>query len=296
MSLLRLLAPALLVLAAGCGGDGVSVRGSLHPSLLGDGNGEGWSVWAEEAEREAPVKGGEFELAGLAPGPVHLQLRREGREVGRIAMATLGAGMGVGLEGLRVDESSRLAFPSRVDVEGASVVWVNGIRMGPAEAVPDSVDTRGAVLALQPGAGVVLFRPDDEALPDLRVVAGPRTSPLSVDDLAAGDSLRIAGRRAGDHVVVSLLEPAGVADEGTGGDFGDAGDGGDGLASVDDEPETAASASPAPVPSVASPPVRDRPAPAVVSRAPPAAGRDRDDRGKGRGRGNGKGKGGKKQD
>lgn len=297
MPTLRRLAPALFLLAAACGGEGASLSGSLHPSLLGDG--AGWTVWAEEAERETAVRDGKFELKELAPGPVHLQLRREGDPVGRISVPGLTPGTGVRLMELRVEPRSGLAFPSAVEVDGGGVVWVNGIRMAPSGTVPDSVDVRGAVLALEPGAGVMLFRPDDERLPDLRVVAGPRTAPLTVDDLAAGDSLRIAGRLERDYVVVSLLEPAGVPDDGDAGDVGEDESAADDLSSADQESttDTPPSAGWTPPAAASAPAARESPAASAVSRAPPA-GRGRDDRGKGRGRGNGKakGKGGKKQD
>lgn len=209
MYALRRIAPALCFLAAAaCGGEGASLSGSLHPSLLGGGDAEGWTVWAEEAERETPVRDGSFELKDLAPGPVHLQLRHEGNAAGRIIVPALAAGTGVRLLELRVEPRSGLAFPSAVEVDGGGTVWVNGIRVAPAGTIPDSVDTRGAVLALEPDARVMLFRPDDANLPDLRLVAGPRTAPLTMDDLTVGDSLRVAGRREHDYVVVSLLAPA----------------------------------------------------------------------------------------
>lgn len=296
MPVLRRFAPALILLAAACGGEGASLGGSLHPSLLRGGADEEWTVWAEEAEREAPVRDGSFELKGLVPGPVHLQLRRGGNAVGRITVPTLPGGAGVRLLELRVEPRSGLAFPAAVEVDGGGVVWVNGIRMAPAGAVPDSVDTRGAILALEPGAGLMLFRPDDGSLPDLRLVAGPRTAPLTADDLAAGDSLRVAGRRERDYVVVSLLEPTGTPGDGDAGDMGDDPSDEDDVSAAGPEPDT-----PSPDPSSASvavtpwPTSRASPAPAVVSRGP-REGRGRDDRGKGRGRGKGEGKGGKKQD
>jgi hypothetical protein len=289
MSVFRLVAPTLLVLAAACGGDEVVVRGSLHPSLLGGGEGGAWTVWAEEAEREARVDGGRFELKDLAPGPVHLQLRREGREVGRIAIPTLGVGMTLGLDGLRVDERSRLAFPSEVELEGASTVYVNGIRMGPASAVPDSVDVTGTVLSLQPRAGVMLFRPGDGKLPDLRVVLGPAAGPLTVEDLAAGDSVRIAGRRAGNAVAVSLVEPAG-GDDAPNGDVGETPppgepasfDSGSGASDAEE-----GDAGPARETSVAATPPVMAPVPGVGLRGM-TPGRGEDGSGRGRGRGQGK--------
>lgn len=299
MPALRCLVPALCLFAAACGGEEASLGGSLHPSLLGGGDGEGWTVWAEEAERETPVRDGEFELKELAAGPVHLQLRRDGNAVGRITVPALAGGTDVRLMGLRVEPRSGLAFPSSVEVDGGGTVWVNGIRMAPVGTVPDSVDGRGVILALEPGAGVMLFRPDDGSLPDLRLVAGPRTAPLTVDDLAVGDSLRVAGRLERDYVVVSLLEPAGTLDDGDAGDVGEDASAGDDVSAAEPMPVTdAPSSDGTSTPSAATSPssaARASSAPAVVSRGPPP-GRGRDDRGRGRGKGEGKGKGGKKND
>jgi hypothetical protein len=201
---------AALLLAAGCGRERVTVRGSVHDAA-GEGSGP-WSVWAVEAEREAEVRDGRFELGELVPGPVTLELRQAGKAVGRLELATLPGGLALGLEDLRVDRESGRAFPAAVELEGADVVWINGVRMAGARRVPASVDAAGVVLAVADGGDALLFRPADEGIPDLRVVVTPVTQwvtrdgqPATPGAARAGDSLRVQGASERGYVVASRV-------------------------------------------------------------------------------------------
>lgn len=291
----------LLLAAAACGGDDVTVRGSLHEALTG-GSASGWTVWAVEAEREAGVgDDGTWELSGMVPGPVTLEIRDDGKAVGRIELPNLAAGSTLSMEGLRVDRASGRAFPARVGLEGAKVVWINGVRMAEPGAVPRVVSAAGTVLAASDAGDVFLLRPADEALPDLRVVTTPETQWVDAaggtarpGSLSGGDSARVEGQRDEDHVIASRVTVPGAAvaadlapplpgggddDEGEGGGGEPFNDGGEGEALGDDGGSAAAPVAAAPRIPVAEP--RGR-------------GRGRDDE-PGRGRGNGRGKGKKER-
>jgi hypothetical protein len=197
----------LTAAACGNGGGTVTLRGDFPAS-----ESIPTSVVAVEAEQEAEVAAGGFELAGLTPGPVTLRLVREGETLGTLAVGNLPAGSTLALRGLRVDPETRRAFPTTVEVDGPGLVRINGLRMGPAGALPAEVDERGVVLATSMGSGILLLRPDDAALPDLRVLLSPATEtltpdgdPVVVDALAAGDSVRVEGRTDSGIVVATRL-------------------------------------------------------------------------------------------
>ncbi|HEX5724217.1 MAG TPA: dienelactone hydrolase family protein, partial [Longimicrobiaceae bacterium] len=235
-----LLALGLLASVGACGGGGIDIRGDF----AGPGAAPAASVWAVEAEQGADVREGAFEIEGLVAGPVTLRLMAGGDTVGRIEIPDLPAGASVALRGLRVDQTSGLAFPASVELEGARAVLVNGIRMAPAGRVPSEVAVAGTVLAISDDADALLLRPDDAGLPDLRVVVGLATETVTPDGdpaepaaLAPGDSVRVEGRSDSGFVVASrlvvprrttlegqtLLEGGEVEPSGDGG--GEAGDG-----------------------------------------------------------------------
>lgn len=286
----------LLALPAACGGsDGVRVGGSFA-----DGADDGIeTVRAVEAGREARVEDGAWALDGLAPGPLHLELLRDGRTVGRVALGGLGPGAEVELRGLRVDRWTERAFPAAVELRGAEAVRVNGLRMAPAGGLPERLEAEGEVLAADPDAGLLVVRPADAALPDLRVLLGTRTRLLSAggdeaeaDDFGAGERVRLRGLVRDGYVLAETLAPEGVpletADDVEVEEDASSAGGSDGFSgSNDGDDEEAASApssrasSPAPI--VREPP---RPAPPEV-REDPGRGRGKA-RGRERGRGPGK--------
>lgn len=302
---------ALALAACGGGGEGAVVEGTFAPGLAADG------VWVMESERRERADSSGFRVAELTPGPMTLRLLNGSDTAAMLNVSGLPAGARLRLEGLRVDGDSRFAFPRTVELDGADVVTVNGLRVGSPGRIPREVDVRGAVLAWSSDAGALLVRPEDARMPDLRVVVGMSTQVVGTDgggadpvNIRPGDSVRVEGRSDEGYVVASritvptrigsaaLLDAdsdaraaggnddgrAGDADRGGGGEFDGSGSGGGGS-------EGGGSPVAAPV---------RRPAPVPVARAR-AVRRDdrrgRDDRpgrgnggGRGQERGNGKGK------
>lgn len=278
---------AMFALAAcGGGGDGAVVEGTFAPGLLADG------AWIVESERGERADSSGFRVADLSPGPASIRLTRGGDTAAVLNVSGLPPGARLRLRGLAVDGESGFAFPRSVELDGADVVTVNGIRFGPAHRIPREVDVRAAVLAWSPDEGALLVRPDDAGMPDLRVIVGLATEAVGTDGggadpagIRAGDSLRVEGSSEEGYVVASRLTlptRIGVGDEGEVGDDARGDDGGqdeDGPAeqtagrSVVRQPGGGSGAAAAPVRRVEA--VRD------------------DDRGRGnaRGRGGGKGKG-----
>lgn len=202
---------AVLALAACGGGEGrVTVRGDFADTARAP-----TTVFAVEAEREAEVKRGAFVLRGLSAGPATLRLVRGTDTVGVLALSSLPGGSTAELRRLRVDAATHLAFPETIDLAGADLVMVNGVRMGREARVPAEVDVPGRVLAISPDRDALLLRPHDGALPDLRVVVGfaaatvaPDSQPAEIGRVRAGDTVRVQGR--GDHgfvVATRLIVP-----------------------------------------------------------------------------------------
>jgi len=199
----------LIIGLAACRGaaDRVSIRGDFADSASAPA-----LVRAVEAEREAEVKGGAFELGGLSAGPATLRLVRGADTAGTLALDNAPAGAGVVLHGLRTDARSGRAFPRAVELTGVDLLLVNGVRMAGDDALPAEVDTHGAILALTDERDALLVRPDDAALPDLRVVVGvaaeavtPEGAPVDLASLARGDSLRVQGHVDHGFVVAERL-------------------------------------------------------------------------------------------
>ncbi|HEX8245765.1 MAG TPA: hypothetical protein VF541_19790, partial [Longimicrobium sp.] len=124
----------------------------------------------------------------------------------------LPGGSTVELRRLRVDDATHLAFPESVGLTGADLVMVNGVRMGREARVPAQVDAPGRVLAISPQHDALLLRPDDGALPDLRVVIGfaaetvtPAGDAVEIGRVRAGDSIRVQGRGDQGFVVATKL-------------------------------------------------------------------------------------------
>jgi len=270
--------PILGLAACGGAGERVSIRGDFADTAAAT------SVRAVEAARDAEVKGGRFELRGLSAGPATLRLVRGADTSATLALDNAPAGAGIVLHGLRTDARSHRAFPRSVELTGTELLLVNGVRMGADGLVPADVDARGAILALSDERDALLLRPDDAALPDLRVVVGLGTrvvgddgSPADAASLARGDSVRVQGRADHGFVVAERLtvarrlavlpEPSAAVTE---------------PAVAIESPASAAST---PAPSPPTPVV----VPSALRRVGPAP-RETRVRGGGRGRGHGRGK------
>ncbi|HEX6912889.1 MAG TPA: hypothetical protein VF142_20945 [Longimicrobium sp.] len=283
---IRILVPALALAACGGGGDGAVVEGTFAPGMAADG------VWVVESRRGERADSSGFRLADLTPGPVSLRLLRGEDTAAVLNVASLPDGARLRLEGLRVDGDSRYAFPRRVELDGADVVTVNGVRLAPDGRVPRDVDERGAVLGWSSDVGALLVRPANARLPDLRVVVGMATEIVGTDggganpvNLRPGDTIRVEGRVDEGYVVatrITMPTRIGGAESLGDADAAPSSDDDDRDADADDGDRADAggrgSAGPAP-------------APIPVARAPAVRSDDRPGRGNARGRGEERGKG-----
>lgn len=286
------MAAAGVLAACGGGAEGAVVEGDFAPGAGLAPTG----VWVVESQRREAADSAGFRLADLTSGPVSIRLLDGADTAAVLNVSGLPPGARLGLRGLRVDGDSRYAFPRAVELDGADVVTVNGVRMAPAGRVPRQVDVRGALLGWSSDVGAMLLRPADARLPDLRVVVGMATEFVGTDGgvadpttLQPGDSLRVEGRSDNGYVVatrITVPTRIGAVPEGE----GDADEGGgasdDGAGSEDGDADEGAASAPA-----ASAPAA---APVVRGNGPPGRGNGRargQERGKGRGNAKGKGKG-----
>jgi hypothetical protein len=279
--------PALFLAACGGGDEGAAVEATFAPGFAPTG------VWVVESERSEPADSAGFRLEDLTPGPVSLRLMQDADTAAVLNLSGLAAGTRVRLLDMRVDDASGFAFPRAVELDGAPVVMVNGLRMAPAGRVPRQVDVHAAVLGWSSDAGALLVRPDEARLPDLRVVVGLATEVVGTDGggadatlLEPGDSVRVEGRSEDGYVVATRLtlptrisgERAAVDADATApaSDERDADDGAadDGAVSAVNRIPVGGSATPRP----------------RIVRNAPARGRG-NDHARGRGNGNGKGRG-----
>lgn len=195
----------LLVGLGGCGGGGAAVEASFAVGTEVD------AVSVAESGRSESADSAGFALADLSPGPARIRLVRGGDTVGLLQLA-VAAGARMRLRGLAIDPASGLAFPRSVELDGAETLSLNGLRFAPEGRIPRRPELPGTVLAWSPEAGALLLRPDDDRLPDLRVVVLPETEVVGTDgggadagSIAAGDSLRVEGRREGGYVIAERL-------------------------------------------------------------------------------------------
>lgn len=191
-------------LASGCGRT-VTVTGTLDDEDAVE------AVWHFGGEERAVVDGGAFRLEDLSGDPIDLRFTSDDGVHARMEIRELAGGARVDLLGVWLNDG--LAHASAVELEGADLVTINGIRFAPVGSLPRELDERGVVLAAGRAGDALLVRPLDESLPDLRVVVTPATEvvspdgdPVQGDGAEVGDTVRIAGRAESGYVVASRLE------------------------------------------------------------------------------------------
>lgn len=190
---------ALLVLTAGCQPEGVVLRGSLAV----DGErcaGAGVDrVYVRGSADTAVVRDCSFRLVVPDSGELVLGFADAKKETARMYLGGVPARSRVTLRRIGFDERG-LAFPGSVSLRGAQAIGINGLREADARALPRVVSTDGEVLSVEAGAGLLLVRPEDARLPDLRVRVEPtatiRTTAHAAGSLAKldfGDRVRVEG-------------------------------------------------------------------------------------------------------
>jgi hypothetical protein len=204
--------PTLLLLLplAACGDETLTLRGSLLEDTPGT------EVYVVGQTLRASIEADSFQIEDIpAAEVVEIEFAEDGERLGRMRIEGWN-GREVGLRGIWVEDG--VAFASALDGEGKATV--NGLRMAGVDALPASVGVRGRVLALSRDADALVLRPDDEALPDLRVLVTPGTAfewdsgePADVY-VNIGDSLRVEGPvEAGYVVATALILPVPAAEE-----------------------------------------------------------------------------------
>lgn len=200
----------LLLPLAACGDETLTLRGSLLEDTPGT------EVYVLGQTLRAPIEADSFVIEDVpAADVVEIEIAEDGERLGRMRIEKWNR-REVALRGIWVEDG--VAFASALD--GEATATVNGLRMAGVDALPASVGVRGRVLALSRDADALVLRPDDEALPDLRVLVTPGTAfewesgePADVY-VNIGDSLRVEGPvEAGYVVATALILPVPPAEE-----------------------------------------------------------------------------------
>lgn len=199
-------------LCAACGSDGLLVQGTPRAELLPKSAEDSLYVWLDEGGTPAAFREGGFTFREVRGGALVLRIGDGEEALGRLELSDLPEEGAVVLDGLRLDRSSGLVFPDSVRLDGVGIIRVNGLRMASSDALPEEIETNGAVLSVARSGDALLFRPADEALPDLRVVVTPGTETVTPDgdptdpsDLEAGDTLSLSGTVEAGLVIARRL-------------------------------------------------------------------------------------------
>jgi hypothetical protein len=215
-----LLPLALLLGAAACDPGGVVVRGTFAGRDGACTETPGRLVLAEGTRDSAAVRDCAFRLVVRDSGSLELVFRDARREAARMHLDEVPGRARMRLEGIAFDER-RLAFPASVALKDAGRIEINGLRVSDPGGLPRSLDVEGTVLAVAPTPRLLLVRPRDRWLPDLRVQVGAagevitaRNRPGSIADLEFGDSVRVEGGTRNGFVIASrIVVPADPSDE-----------------------------------------------------------------------------------
>lgn len=192
-----------LILLAACGRS-VTVAGTVEEDA------EVEAVWHYEGDERAHLQADSFRLEGLRGDPIDLRFTGEDGLHARMEIRGAPGGGRIHLANVWIDEG--VAYPSRIAIEGADFVIVNGLRMGDPGALPREMETEGVVLAAGRSGDALLVRPLGRGLPDLRVVVTPGTGIVSPDGepipggaAATGDTVRVTGSTSGGYLVATEL-------------------------------------------------------------------------------------------
>ena len=187
--------------------------------------GDGWpdeTLFASVGADLPPslIENGTFAFSDVPAGPVNVRISAGEEEIARIDLRDIPGGATLSLDRIRFDRKREFAFPAAVQMDGADVVTINGIRRGNAEVLPNRVDVSGTVLAISEDADALIFRPRSERLPDLPVVITPVTrvtepsgDVATLERVSAGDSVRVEGRTDSGYLFAERIIVGGAPGE-----------------------------------------------------------------------------------
>jgi hypothetical protein len=204
--IMLLAAAAVLVGACSSGQEGAVIRGGLVDADTGCRDAEIRLVVAEDT---VAVRRCRFSVR-VQTDSARLQFLLGDEQPVSMRIAGLDAGVRLHLHEVWFDEHGR-AFPETVELWGAPLVTVNGLRMN--GAIPrGALDEEGEVLALASGRGTLLVRPESDTIPDLYVrvdsiteIIDTRGDPADLRRLSPGAHVRIAGAGERTHVRAERL-------------------------------------------------------------------------------------------
>jgi hypothetical protein len=236
-----------ILAVAGCRDRSATVEGVLLDP------GDATWVWAAGGAERQRIDDGAFSLGEVRGDTLDLRFATDDEEVGWMRIVGLTPGERIALDGIWFDDGR--AFPTSVELGRGGVVAINAIRMSSSGQLNGAVELSATVLALDRSAEVLLARPEDERLPDVRVILPPGVSvrgedgePVTLEGLDFADPVTVRGSMEGAYLVATeVVRPRSLS--------GAAGSRSSGSA-VDPEPVSPVRAPPPPPP----PPPADRPA------------------------------------
>jgi hypothetical protein len=204
--ILFLAAATVLLGACSSGQEGAVVRGGLTDADSGCRDGEIRLVVAEDM---LTVRRCRFSVR-VDTETAELHFFHGDERAASMRIEGLDAGVRLHLHEVWFDENGR-AFPTSVEVWGAPLVSINGLRVNGAGSRGE-IDAAGEVLALASGRGTLLVRPEGDTVPDLYVrvdsvteIVDTRGDPADLTRLSPGVHVRIAGAGERTHVRAERL-------------------------------------------------------------------------------------------
>lgn len=223
--------PILAIGTAACGSNHTAIAGTLADSTAAT------EVSIGSTGLTAPIEAGAFRLDAVEGDTVELRFHDGDDEVGRMVVAGVRGSGELSLQRVWFEDGE--ALPASVDRGSDDPVLVNGLRMSAAASLPRSIDVRGVVLAVSDIGDAMIVRPDQDDLPDLKVlvapaaaVRGPDGEDFDADDVESGDSVRVNGSSIGDYIMVGEM----LVLRSSNADVGDAPEAGSAI-DLDDSPD-----------------------------------------------------------
>jgi hypothetical protein len=195
---------SVLVLVTACGGDEITIHGSLAEGADAD------HVWIVGGSESAAIEADSFRITGIDGDLVDIRFTSDDGEEARMELRDVAGGTVVRLRDVWFDDG--MAFPSTIETDGADRVLVNGIRMADISGLAGEASMEGTVIAASRSGDAIILRSRDSGQADVRVVVTPGTlvlspdgEPADLEDVDDGDELSVRGTWESGYLIAAEI-------------------------------------------------------------------------------------------